>query len=79
MQLIPDNQSKVVGVKQTRRAIAEGAAKKVLIAVDADPRVTEPIQQLCAAAGVPTQQVESMRELGQACGIEVSASVVALL
>ena len=79
MQVIPEHQNRVVGAKQTRRALLEGTARKVLIAADADPRVTEPIQELCAAGRVPVEQVESMKELGEACGIEVSAAVVALL
>ena len=60
------------------RRIVRGRQKGMKI-ICADPRVTEPIQELCAAGRVPVEQVESMKELGEACGIEVSAAVVALL
>ena len=35
-------QEKVVGVKQSRKAIREGRAKRVYLACDADPAITEP-------------------------------------
>ena len=39
---------KVVGVKQTRRALVQGAAAHVYLACDADPRLTDPLSALCA-------------------------------
>lgn len=35
---------KVVGLKQTRRALAQGAAAHVYLACDADPRLTDPLR-----------------------------------
>lgn len=40
--------SKVVGVKQTKRAVNDGKAARVFLAEDADPRVTAPVEALCA-------------------------------
>ena len=40
--------SKVVGAKQTKRALTGGTAVAVYLADDADPRVTEAIRELCA-------------------------------
>ena len=45
---------KVVGAKQAKRALRDGKAKRVYLAEDADPRVTDPIAELCAKDGVPT-------------------------
>ena len=70
---------KVVGLKQTQRALTEGAAKKVLVARDADARVTSPIVSLCSERGVPVEYTDTMRELGNACGIDVGAAMLALL
>ena len=61
--------SKVVGVKQTKRAVNDGKAARVFLAEDADPRVTAPVEALCA----------EMKELGSACGIAVPSAVAALL
>jgi len=69
----------VVGVKQTTRAIQQGRAKEVFIARDAEQRVVEKVIQLCQEAGLPITYVETMRELGEACGIDVGASAVAII
>ena len=71
--------SKVVGVKQTKRAINDGKAVRVFLAEDADPRVTDPIAVLCEERAVPVERVAQMKELGSACGIAVGSAVAALL
>lgn len=71
--------AKVVGVKQTQRAIADGRVRLVFLAQDADPRITEPVATLCKERGVTTQSVPGMKELGSACGIAVGSAVAALL
>ncbi len=70
---------KVVGVKQTARALEKGGVKKVFVAADADKRVVQPIADACAKVGVPVESVESMQELGRLCGIQVGAATVAVL
>ena len=73
------SQEKVIGVKQSRRAIREGRATRVFLADDADPAITDPVAESCAAAGIPVETGYTMAQLGQACRITVGASVVALL
>ncbi|MBC8535744.1 ribosomal L7Ae/L30e/S12e/Gadd45 family protein [Feifania hominis] len=70
---------KVVGIKQTKRAIKENTARLVIVAKDADEHMTGPIIEACGSAGIPVEFADSMRDLGHACGIEVGAAVVALL
>ena len=70
---------KIVGIKQLKKALAEGRAKKVFVAGDADPKLTGPVLDRCAEAGIDVEQVPTMAELGKACGIEVGAAVAALL
>ena len=70
---------KVIGVKQSRKAIREGRAKRVFVAVDADPALTEPVAESCAESGIPVETGYTMSQLGQACRITVGASVVVLL
>jgi large subunit ribosomal protein L7A len=74
-----ETEHKVVGVKQSRRAVLKGEARLVFLAEDADPQVTEPIQALCSDRGVPVQSVPHMKELGSACGIRLGCAVAALL
>ena len=71
--------NKVVGVKQLKKALRDGAAAKVFVAQDADPKLTDPIVEACRSAAVPVESADSMAELGKACGIEVGAAVAALL
>ena len=73
------SKEKVIGVKQSRKAIREGRARQVFVACDADPAITEPVVQSCAAAGIPVEETYTMAQLGQACRITVGASVVAVL
>ena len=70
---------KVIGVKQSRKAIRDGRAKRIYLACDADPAVTGPVAASCAAAGIPVEERFTMSQLGQACQITVGAAVVAVL
>ncbi len=72
-------QEKVVGAKQTRRAVEGDAAATVFLAEDANERVTAPIEMLCQAHGVPVVRVPTMRQLGEACGIPVGATTAAIV
>jgi len=63
-----------VGLKKVRKALAEGRAKKVVIAKDCDMYLFESLNELCKSAGIVPELAETMSELGQACGIDVKAS-----
>lgn len=69
----------VVGLKQLRKALREGAAQTVYLAKDADPRLTEPVEAQCREQGVECLWAPSMAELGAACGIDVGAAAAARL
>jgi len=70
---------RTIGLKQSKRAIQDGRAKKAFIAKDADSRLRQPVEQLCISMGVPVEHAETMRDLGSACGIEVGAAVAVVL
>ena len=71
------NKKTVVGAKQLRKALNSGLAKKVYLALNADPAITEPIEALCQLNRVEYAWVKSMTDLGHACGIEVGAAAAA--
>ena len=73
------SKAKVIGVKQSSKAIREGRATRVFLAVDADPAITDPVAAGCAEAGIPVEAEHTMAQLGHACHISVGASVVAIL
>ena len=66
----------VVGAKQFRKALRDNRAVKAYLAENADPAVTEPIEEMCKERGIPCVWVKTMKELGQVCGIEVGAAAV---
>lgn len=70
---------RVVGVKQTRRALNAGQVKKLFLAADADPALTGPLAQLARSAAIPVEEVSAMAQLGAACGIAVGAACCAVL
>ena len=70
---------KVVGVKQSTKAIKEGRAVSVFVADDAEQRVIRPIADLCREKNVPLIEVPTMTELGDAAGIDVGAAVVVII
>ena len=69
----------VVGAKQLRKALNSGAVRRVYLAVNADPAITEPLEALCQLKSVDYAWVRSMTDLGHACGIEVGAAAAAAL
>ncbi|SFB33946.1 large subunit ribosomal protein L7A [Lentibacillus halodurans] len=68
----------IIGTKQTLKAIKHGAASEVFIADDAEQQITQKVEHLARASGVPCHRVDSKRKLGAACGIDVDASVAAV-
>jgi large subunit ribosomal protein L7A len=72
-------QSVVVGAKQLRKALTKGSARRVYLADNADPALTEPLVALCQHNGVEYIWVRSMEDLGRACGIDVGAATAAVV
>ena len=67
----------VVGAKQLRKALDQGCVKLVCLAHNADPAITEPIENRCKLMQVPVVWAGSMQELGSVCGIDVGAAAAA--
>ena len=76
---VPDLSTKhmVVGTKQLKKALLGGRAKRVYLAENADPAITEQLQELCRSSAVDVTWVATMADLGRACGIEVGAAAAA--
>lgn len=70
---------KVVGARQTIKAINSGLAKLVVIARDADERVVGGIKELCAKNNVTVEYIDTMKQLGKECNIDVGAAVACVL
>ena len=70
---------KVVGLKQVRRAVAAGRVRRVFLACDADPRLTEPVETLYRASGIEVVTDYTMAQLGRACSNAVGTAAAAAL
>lgn len=72
------NGSKVVGTRRLIRAIQAGEISEAYIANDADLFIVRQVKQACTENGVRMIEVNSMKELGQACGVEVKTASAGL-
>ena len=74
-----EKNSKVVGAKQTLKALQKGSAKVVYVAEDADERVVRQVIELAKDQGLPIIKVETMIQLGKECNIEVKTATAATI
>jgi len=76
----PDGPSrKIVGTKQVLRALRCNQVEKVYIASDADESVKLSVVDSCKELEVDTEEITTMRELGDVFGISVGAATAAVL
>ena len=69
----------IIGLKQTKKAVAAGLAQKLYLARNCDPMISEPLEEAAQNAGVQVIYVDTMKELGTMCSINVGASCAAVL
>ncbi|HHT50232.1 MAG TPA: 50S ribosomal protein L7ae-like protein [Eubacteriaceae bacterium] len=79
MKRIHSSKNKVVGIKQTRKAIKEGRAEVVYLAKDVDQHLFREIKKLCEDHHIEIYYAETMKELGKACSIDTKAATAAIL
>lgn len=70
---------KTIGTKQTLKALDEDQVSLVFIAEDAEEHVTANLKEMCLKKGIEIVTVSTMRELGDACKIQVGAASAAIL
>ena len=63
----------------TAKALEKDKVSVVFIAQDAEEHVTAGLKELCRNKNVEMVMVNSMKELGEACGIQVGAASAAIL
>ena len=70
---------KVVGIKQTIKSIKNGEGKTVYIAKDADSKLVNSVEKLAIENSVQINYIDTMKELGRLCGIDVGAATALIL
>ncbi len=68
----------IVGTKQTIKALMHQEVALIYVAEDADAKLTEEVIRIAKENDVDCKIVDSKKRLGQACGIDVAATTVAV-
>ncbi|MDQ0430806.1 large subunit ribosomal protein L7A [Planomicrobium stackebrandtii] len=68
----------IIGTKQTVKALKSGIVQEIIVAKDADDRMTKQIIQLALEKGIRIEFADSRLKLGKAYGINVGAAAVAI-
>ena len=79
MEMLRSGARKVVGTKQVVRALKAGNLSRAYVCNDADTFIYQEVTRAAEAAGIPCVRVESMKELGIICGVEVPAAAAGIL
>ena len=69
----------IIGLKQTLKAIQSDKASKVYLASDADDYIKNSVTEACGQKNLEIVYVNTMKELGEACGIDIGASTAAVI
>jgi large subunit ribosomal protein L7A len=70
---------RVVGLKQTLRAVKSGTARTVYVAENAEEKIKKQIVDTCKEKNVEIVYVQSMEKLGDLCGISVGAATACII
>lgn len=76
---LKDFRLRVVGRRETVKHISRGDASVVYVARDANPAILSEVEGQCRTHQIPMNFVDTMRELGQLCGIDVGAACAAVI
>lgn len=79
MQELKASHKRIVGLKQTLKAIRNGTAKRVYVAENADNFIKQSVFDACSDKKLQIIYVNNMKELGDACGIDIGASTAAII
>lgn len=79
-QAIKEASRKIVGLKQTLRAIQQDKVQVVYIALDAEEHIVRKITDACREKEILLIQSNLIqKEIGKLCRIEVGAAIVGIL
>lgn len=79
MERLRSSKKRIIGLKQTLKAIKNGSVNIVYLANDAEEPIKNSILEECRGKDIEIVQIDTMKKLGEACGIDVNASCASLL
>ncbi|WP_330666295.1 ribosomal L7Ae/L30e/S12e/Gadd45 family protein [Vallitalea sp.] len=71
--------SKVIGLKQTLKALENEEVEVLYVAKDAQDEVTIRPIELAGSKQIPVVYIDTMEELGSVCDVEVKTATAALI
>lgn len=79
MELLKNAANRVVGTNQVLRAMKAGKLERAYVANDVDTFLYQQVVRTAEAAGIPVKRVDTMKELGEACGIQVATAAAGIV
>lgn len=73
------DKDRVIGLRETVKMIKQGRVSSIKLALNADENIVNQILDLCKDTDIKIEKVKRKEKLGQSCGIERPAAVVAYL
>ncbi|MDT8715809.1 ribosomal L7Ae/L30e/S12e/Gadd45 family protein [Clostridium sp. 19966] len=70
---------KVIGIKQATKSLKNHIGQTLYVAKDSDKNLTNPVISLAEETSVEIKYVDTMKELGKLCGIDVGAAVALII
>ena len=70
---------KVIGIKQSSKAIKNGKGTVLYVAKDAERKLIIPLLELALKNEIKVIEIDTMRNLGKMCGIDVQSSATLIL
>lgn len=75
----PTDGPRVVGTKQTLKALQDNLVSHLFVAEDAEAVINEEAIILAKSQGIPVMFYRTMDDLGKACQIQVGTATAALI
>ena len=76
---LQDGKRRVVGTKQLLKQLAAGRVETIYLARDAQAHIRDRLLSLAQEKNISVVEVETMKRLGQMCGIAVGSAAAGLL
>jgi len=73
------NKNKLVGLKQSIKALENDMVAKAFVALDADDKIKGPFIESCSSKNIEIEYVDTLMELGNACDINIGAAIAVIL
>ena len=72
-------EKKVIGIKQSLKAIQNDKGKTLYVAIDANRSLIRPVVEMAKIKNINIVYIDTMKKLGLMCNIDVKAAVALIL